>query len=97
MSMISFTVRMKFRPDDRHRVADILAALAAASRNEPGCVSYVTHTVEGEPDTVVIYEQYRDERALEEHRASRHFQVGAVAGLYQLMLDREVENLCLVA
>jgi quinol monooxygenase YgiN len=95
--MISFTVRMNFRPDDRQRVADLLATLVAASRREPGCVTYVAHTVEGEPDTVVIYEQYRDEQALEAHRASPHFQAGVVAGLYQLMLDREVENLCLVA
>jgi quinol monooxygenase YgiN len=92
--MISFTVRLKFRPDDRQRVADLLIALASASRNEPGCVTYVAHTVEGEPDTVLIYEQYRDEQALEAHRGSRHFQTGAVAGLYQLMLDRQVENLC---
>ena len=95
--MISFTVRMKFRPEDRQRVSEILSALVAASRKEPGCVSYAAHTVEGEPDTVVIYEQYRDKQALEAHRASKHFETGAVAGLYQLMLDREVENLCLVA
>jgi quinol monooxygenase YgiN len=92
--MISFTVRMKFRPEDRQHVAELLAALAAASRNEPGCVTYVAHTVDGEPDTVLIYEQYRDEQALEAHRASKHFQTAVVAGLYQLMLDRQVENLC---
>jgi quinol monooxygenase YgiN len=55
--MISFTVRMKFRSDDRTRVAELLTALAKASRQEPGCVSYIPHTVDGEPDTVVIYEQ----------------------------------------
>jgi quinol monooxygenase YgiN len=92
--MISFTVRMKFRPDDRQRVVELLTALVAASRQEPGCVTYVAHTVDGEPDTVLIYEQYRDEHALEAHRASKHFQTGVVAGLYQLMLDRQVENLC---
>jgi quinol monooxygenase YgiN len=43
---------------------------------------------------VLIYEQYRDEQALEAHRASKHFQTAVVAGLYQLMLDRQVENLC---
>ncbi len=95
--MISFIVRMKFRPEDRQRVADLLTALAAASRREPGCMTYIAHTIEGEPDTVLIYEQYRDEQALDAHRASKHFQTGAVAGLYQLMLDRQTENLCPVA
>jgi len=61
--MISFTVRMKFRSDDRTRVAELLTALAKASRQEPGCVSYIPHTVDGEPDTVVIYEQYADQKA----------------------------------
>lgn len=91
--MISFTVRMKFRADDRQRVAELLSALAKASRQEPGCVTYVPHTVEGESDTVVIYEQYRDQKALDEHRASAHFNDSAVGGLYQLMLERHVENL----
>jgi quinol monooxygenase YgiN len=95
--MISFTVRMKFRAEDRKRVADLLSELAGASRKEAGCVSYVPHTVEGEPDTVMIYEQYRDEEALDAHRGSEHFNEFAVGGLYQLMLDRQVENLTAVA
>lgn len=95
--MISFTVRMKFRTDDRERVAEILTALARASRSEPGCVSYIPHTVEGEPDTVVIYEQYRDQPAVDAHRGSSHFRDFAVGGLYQLMLERQMENLTSVA
>jgi quinol monooxygenase YgiN len=95
--MISFTVRMKFRSDDRARVAEILMALARASRQEPGCVTYIPHTVDGDADTVVIHEQYRDQQAVDAHRATPHFQQYAVGGLYQLMLDRQVENLTSVA
>lgn len=95
--MISFTVRMKFRSDDRQRVAEVLASLAEASRQEPGCVTYVPHTVDGEPDTVVIYEQYKDQQSLDAHRGSAHFRDFAVGGLYQLMIDRQVENLSALA
>lgn len=95
--MISFTVRMKFRSEDRQRVAEMLTTLAQASRQEPGCVSYIPHTVEGEPDTVVIYEQYQDQKAVEAHRSSPHFRDCIVGGLYQMMLDRQVENLTAVA
>lgn len=95
--MISFTVRMKFRPDDRQRVHELITALAQASRQEPGCVTYIPHTVDGEPDTVVVYEQYRDQSALDAHRASKHFKDCAVGGLYQLMLDRQVENFTALA
>lgn len=91
--MISFTVRMKFKPEDRAQIQDALRALTAASRQEPGCVAYVPHTVEGDPDTVFLYEQYRDQSAREAHSASEHFQKHAVGCLYQLMLERHTENL----
>jgi quinol monooxygenase YgiN len=95
--MISFTVRMKFRSEDRQRIAELLTSLALASRQESGCITYLPHTVDGEADTVVIYEQYADQKALDAHRASQHFKDWAVGGLYQLMLDRQVENLTSVA
>ncbi|WP_263351174.1 putative quinol monooxygenase [Acidicapsa acidisoli] len=91
--MVSFTVRLKFAADERAEIAETLRLLAEASRKEPGCVSYIPHQVEGDPDTVVIYEQYRDAKALAAHRASEHFQKHAVGGLYQRMRERSVENL----
>jgi len=53
--MISFTVRLRFRDNDVPKVREILEALTVTSRQEPGCVLYVSHFVEGEPATVVIY------------------------------------------
>lgn len=91
--MITFTVRMTFSPDDRAEIAEILRALAVASRQEPGCVSYIPHAVEGDPDTVLIYEQYADAGAAEAHRNSAHFAKYAVGGLYQRMKDRSREDL----
>jgi quinol monooxygenase YgiN len=52
--------------------------------------------LEDDPDTVLIYEQYRDAKALAAHRGSDHFKKHAVAGLYQKMRDRSVENLVAV-
>jgi quinol monooxygenase YgiN len=91
--MLSFTVRMKFDEADREAIAEILRALAPASRQEPGCVSYIAHFVEGEPATVLIYEQYTDEAALELHRNTPHFHQYAIGGLYQKMRERQLENL----
>ncbi len=91
--MISFTVRLRFHDKDVPRVREILEELTSASRLEAGCVLYVPHFVEGEPSTVLLYEQYRDEAAAAAHRATEHFRKFAVGGLYQLMLDRQVENL----
>jgi len=94
--MVSFTVRMRFADQDRQQISEILEKLAAASRQEPGCLSYIPHWVEDDPSTVLIYEQYRDGQSLDAHRASSHFKEFAVGGLYQLMRDRTVENLTAV-
>jgi quinol monooxygenase YgiN len=91
--MVSFLVRLKFAPEDRIEVANSLRLLAAASRNEPGCVTYIPHQLDDDPDTVLIYEQYEDAKALAAHRDSEHFKVHAVGGLYQKMRDRSVENM----
>lgn len=95
--MISFTVRMKFKQEDRGEIHEALRLLLAASRQEAGCVSYIPHTVEQDADTVVIYEQYRDATALEAHRASEHFKKYAVGVLYQRMLERTLEDLNAIA
>ena len=95
--MVSFTVRLTFRSEDREEIAQILRELTRLTRHEDGCVSYIPHFVESDPDTVVIYEQYRDEAAVDAHRESEHFAKFAVGGLYQMMLERQVENLTLVA
>ncbi len=77
-------------------VREHLMALAGPSRQEAGCRCYLPHFVDGDPSTVLIYEQYRDEAAVEAHRTTAHFKRHAVGGLYQLMLDRQVETLSMV-
>jgi len=95
--MISFTVRLRISPEDHEDIAHILRELTRASRQEPGCVSYIPHFIDGDANTVLIYEQYKDEAAVEAHRASPHFAQYAIGGLYQKMLDRSVENLTAIS
>jgi quinol monooxygenase YgiN len=95
--MISFTVRMTFSPDDRAEIAEALRAVTLASRQEPGCVTYIPHYVDGDRDTVLIYEQYRDAAAAEAHRQSTHFKEHVIGGLYQKMRDRVREDLVALA
>ena len=95
--MISFTVRMTFRSDDREDIHRILRDLTQLSRQEPGCVNYIAHFLADDPNTILIYEQYADDAALDHHRNSPHFKEHAIGGLYQAMKDRHVENLVAVA
>jgi quinol monooxygenase YgiN len=94
--MVTFTVRMRFTTEDREQVTELLRELALASRQEPGCVTFIPHFIEDDPDTVLIYEQYRDRAAQEAHRASEHFRKYAIGGLYQLLKERTSENLLAV-
>jgi quinol monooxygenase YgiN len=84
---------MRFDAKDRADVTKMLHELTTASRQEPGCVNYIAHFVEGDPATVLIYEQYKDAAALDDHRGAPHFHRYAVGGLYQKMLERHLENL----
>lgn len=95
--MVSFTVRLRFEQEDCEQVAEWLRLLAAASRQEPGCISYIPHFIEGDSCTVLIYEQYVDKAALDRHRNAPHFHQYAIGGLYQRMRDRQVENLTAIS
>jgi autoinducer 2-degrading protein len=58
------------------REGDLAAAfskLTEESRKEPGCVMYVVHRHKTEPRRFLVYEQYKDDAALEGHRATPHF------------------------
>jgi len=91
--MVSFIVRMRFSSEDHAEIGQIVEELTRASRQEPGCVTYIPHWVESDPSTLLIYEQYRDQEALEAHRGTPHFAKYAIGGLFQKMLDRSLENL----
>ena len=91
--MISTIVRLRFAQENRQDVLEAVQHLAAASRLEPGCVSFIPHELAGDSSLVVIYEQYRDKAAFEAHRASPHFHKYVIGGLYQWMKERNVEDL----
>jgi quinol monooxygenase YgiN len=91
--MVSLLVWFKFSPEDRAEVADLLRTLTTESRKEPGCVAYSPHQLQEDPDTVLLFEQYSDEKALVAHRDSPHFKKYAAGGLYQKMRERNVQTL----
>jgi quinol monooxygenase YgiN len=54
-------------------VATLFTKLTEDSRKEPGCVMFQVHRHKTEPRRFFIYEQYKDDAALEAHRASPYF------------------------
>jgi (4S)-4-hydroxy-5-phosphonooxypentane-2,3-dione isomerase len=54
-------------------VSALLSKLTEESRKEPGCVMYQVHRHRTDPRRFFIYEQYKDDAALEAHRSAPHF------------------------
>lgn len=79
--MIVLAVVWVVRPGHEDAVANVFRKLEADSRREPGCLMYIVHRQKDEPARFFIYEQYRDDAALQAHRDAPHFQEYAVKGL----------------
>ena len=71
--MVVLAVTWTAKATHEAEVAALFAKLTEASRKEPGCVMYQVHRHKTEPRRFFIYEQYKDDAALEAHRASPHF------------------------
>ena len=76
--MVVLAVTWTANPGHENEVAEIFTKLQTASRQEPGCLMYTVHRHKTDPRHFFIYEQYRDQAALEAHRNSPHFQEYAV-------------------
>ena len=59
------------------------------TRQEPGNLMYIPHRDPENPRVFLVYEQYRDKAAFEEHGASDHFQSIGAGELFGLMEERE--------
>lgn len=79
--MIVLAVVWVARAGHEEEVAEVFRKLEADSRHEPGCLMYVVHQHKDQPGRFFIYEQYRDDAALQTHRDSPHFQEYAVKSL----------------
>jgi len=54
-------------------VEAFFSKLTEAARKEPGCLMFQVHRHKTDPRRFFIYEQYKDDAALEAHRATPHF------------------------
>ena len=71
--MVVLAVTWMAKVGHENDVAGLFTTLTEASRKEPGCVMYQVHRHKTEPRRFFIYEQYKDDAALEAHRTTAHF------------------------
>jgi (4S)-4-hydroxy-5-phosphonooxypentane-2,3-dione isomerase len=71
--MVVLAVTWMAKTGREAEAAAILEKLTVESRKEPGCVMYQVHKHKTDPRRFFIYEQYKDDAALEAHRNAPHF------------------------
>jgi quinol monooxygenase YgiN len=79
-------------PGASARVLELLKSLAAASRDEPGNVSYEYFCGVEEQHRIVVLEKYRTAEDFDAHRESTHFREIAVGGIIPLLESRKVST-----
>ena len=71
--MVVLAVTWMAKAGHEPEVAALFAKLTEESRKEPGCCMYQVHRHKTEHRRYFIYEQYKDDAALEAHRGTAYF------------------------
>ena len=78
--MIAKWIKVRIKPEMRQRFLDAIEVDAVGSeRDEPGCVRFNVLQDDSDKNIYYFYEVYRDQAAVEEHRAAPHYAVWKAA------------------
>lgn len=89
--LICISVEMLAKAGREAELRRALETLAAQSRKEPGCLSYLVHRGLETPQRFYLYEQYQDMAAVEAHRATDHYRLYAEELIPTLVDDRKLD------
>jgi len=78
--MIAKWIKVRIKPEMRQRFLDAIEVDAVGSeKDEPGCVRFNVLQDDSDKNIYYFYEVYRDQAAVEEHRAAPHYAVWKAA------------------
>ena len=78
--MLAMWVKVRIKPDERKRfLAAIEHDALGSERDEPGCLRFNVLQDEGDENVYYFFEVYKDQAALEAHRAMPHYAVWRAA------------------
>jgi (4S)-4-hydroxy-5-phosphonooxypentane-2,3-dione isomerase len=79
-TLLAMWVKVRVKPERRERFLKAIEVDALGSeRDEPGCMRFNVLQDQQDPNVYYFYEVYRDEAALEAHRAAPHYAVWRAA------------------
>jgi autoinducer 2-degrading protein len=85
------SIRFTFAPEDDDKVEAIFRELREASRKEEGVMAFEVARSQEKPNVFVLWEEYRDEAALDSHKATEHYKRLVLDGVRPLALERTGE------
>jgi autoinducer 2-degrading protein len=78
--MLAMWVKVRVKPEGRERFLQAIEVDALGSeKDEPGCLRFNVLHDQQDPNVYYFFEVYRDEAALEAHRAAPHYAVWRAA------------------
>ena len=78
--MLAIWVKVRVKPDQKKRFLEAIEIDALGSeRDEPGCLRFNVLQDDQDENTYYFYEVYKDQAALEAHRAAPHYAVWRAA------------------
>lgn len=74
---MTITKRVTFiaKPDGIAKMKELLSAMVIPSKHEDGCLFYEIVQYENKPEKFMAIETWRDEAALDGHKASEHYKI----------------------
>ena len=89
--MIVLRVDMLVKPGAEEKCKEYIRILQEHTRQEPGCLMYVGHQSTENSRRFLLYEQYKDQAALDAHRNAPYFKQYVHGGLDSIMEQRTRE------
>jgi len=82
-----------FPANQAEEAAKLLAFLRDGARAEAGCLSFDVSRSTEDPNVFVLYEEWRDQEALDFHYKTAHFEKYGIYGVRALASNR-IGHLC---
>ena len=89
--MLILVVRVTIRAGHEDEVLEPFRKLQEETRREPGCIEFIVQRSSEDSRRYLIYEQYKDQAALDTHRTTPHFKQYAANGFYPFVEERQAE------
>jgi quinol monooxygenase YgiN len=70
--MIQINGKIRMGADASEEAMDALVKMVLTSRKEDGCYDYAFARDLADPETLILFERWRDQEALQAHMASAH-------------------------